>query len=126
MDAVVFDASLIWTPTPLTQVTASFSTGLDATSVSGSSGAITRTVSIDASHDLRENIKLNAKASVELAEYDGLSLEETTYTGSLGVDYSLGRKTTVTAQYSYEKFESNTSGDDYEVNTLGVRLTYKD
>jgi len=126
VDALVANASLTWTPSQLTEITASFSTDLGETTIGGSSGSVTRSASLDITHAWRENIELNAGVSVGYNDFNELSLDETTYNVSLGVDYDLGRKMTLGARYNYEKFDSSTSGADYEVNTVGVRLTYAD
>lgn len=124
--ALALNASLTWTPTPLTTVVAAISTGLGETTITGSSGSVNRTASIDITHDWRENITLNANASVEFTDFNAVDSEETTYSASVGFDYSLGRKTSLVARYRFEKFDATTPGRDYEINTIGVRLTYKD
>lgn len=126
VDALVVNASLTWIPSELTEITASLSTDLGETTLGGSSSAVTRTASLSLTHAWRENIELNASGSVELNKFNGLSRKETTYNASLGVDYELGRKMTLGARYSYVKFDSSTAGEDYETNTVGVRLTYAD
>ena len=126
VDALVVNASLRWAPSELTEITANFATDLGETTLGGSSGSVTRTASVNVTHALRDNIELNASASIDFDDFSGLSLEETTYNASFGVDYDLGRKMTVGARYSYEKFDNSTSGSDYETNTVGVRLTYAD
>lgn len=126
VDALILNASLTWRPSELTEVTASLATDLGQTTLGGSSGTLTRTASLGVTHAWRENIELSANASVEHNDFNGLSLEETTYNFSLGVDYDLGRNFTLGSRYVYEKFDSSAGGEDHAVNTVGVRLTYTD
>ncbi len=126
IDAFVLDASLTWSPTRLTEVRAAVTTGIDETSLSGSSGAVNRRASVNITHALRENIELSASGSIGFRDFNGSSLEETTYAASFGIDYDLGRNTTFGASYDFEKFNSNTPGQSYAVNTVGVRLTYSE
>ncbi len=126
VDALVANAAFTWAPSQLTVVTANLSTDLGQTTLSGSSGSVQRTASIGVTHAWRENIDLNARASVNYEDFNEISLNETTYNLSFGIDYELGRNMTLGARYQYQKFDSNAAGADYDVNTVGVRLTYAD
>ncbi len=126
VDALVANAAFTWTPSQLTVVTTNLSTDLGQTTLSGSSGSIRRTASVGVTHAWRENIDLNARAAIDFEDFNEISLNETTYNLSFGIDYTLGRNMTLGARYRYQKFDSSTAGADYDVNSVGVRLTYAD
>ncbi len=126
VDALVANAAFTWAPSQLTVVTANLSTDLGQTTLSGSSGSVQRTAALSVTHAWRENIDLNARASVSYEDFNEISLNETTYNLSFGVDYDLGRNLTLGARYRYQQFDSSAAGADYDVNTVGVRLTYAD
>jgi len=126
VDALVANAAFTWTPSQLTVVTANLSTDLGQTTLSGSSGSVQRTAALGVTHAWRENIDLNARASINYEDFNEISLNETTYNLSFGVDYDLGRNLTLGARYRYQKFDSSAADADYDVNTVGVRLTYAD
>ncbi len=126
VDALVANAAFTWAPSQLTVVTANLSTDLGQTTLSGSSGSVQRTAALSVTHAWRENIDLNARASVSYEDFNEISLNETTYNLSFGIDYDVGRNLTLGARYRYQKFDSSAAGADYDVNTVGVRLTYAD
>jgi len=125
-DALTANALLTWRPSRLTTVTTNLATDLGQTTLAGSSGSVVRSASVNVTHAWRENIELIAGASVQYEKFSGVSLDELTYSFSLGADYSLGRNTTLGARYNFEKFDSSAVGADYAINTVGVRLTYAD
>jgi hypothetical protein len=126
VDALTANALLTWRPSRLTTLTANLATDLGQTTLAGSSGSVVRTAAVNITHAWRENIELIAGASVQYEKFSGVSLDELTYSFSLGADYSVGRNMTLGARYNFEKFDSSAVGADYEVNTVGVRLTYDD
>lgn len=126
VDALVANAAFTWAPSQLTVVTANLSTDLGQTTLSGSSGSVQRSASLSVTHAWRENIDLNARAAIDYEDFNEISLNETTYNLSFGIDYDIGRNLTLGARYRYQKFDSSAAGADYDVNTVGVRLTYAD
>ncbi len=126
VDALVANAAFTWAPSQLTVVTANLSTDLGQTTLSGSSGSVQRSAALSVTHAWRENIDLNARAAINYEDFNDITLNETTYNLSFGIDYDIGRNMTLGARYRYRKFDSSTSGADYDVNSVGVRLTYAD
>ncbi len=74
------DASLIWSATPLTTVTAKAQTTLDDSVVAGASGAMTRTYSLDVAHELTRAFTLGATASWTGDDYVGVAQRDSTTT----------------------------------------------
>ena len=126
VDALVANAAFTWAPSQLTVVTTNLSTDLGQTTLGGSSGSVQRTAALSVTHAWRENIDLNARIAIDYEDFNEISLNETTYNLSFGIDYDIGRNLTLGARYRYQKFDSSAAGADYDVNSVGVRLTYAD
>ena len=122
--APTFDASLIWTATPLTSVTLRGTTTLNETTVANAAGAVNRTVSLDISHALLRNLTLSAVGTVGTNDYRGVALHETTVSGTLKADYNLTRSIVVRGSFTHERLQSSAVGADYTANTflLGLKL----
>jgi hypothetical protein len=116
------DASLIYTPTPLTTVTLRGSTTLNETTVAGAAGALTHTISGQISHDLLRNLTISALGSYFTNNYQGATLFEQGYTAGVKLEYKITRSVTVKASYSRERLTSNAVGDDYTANVFLVGL----
>lgn len=122
--APTFDASLIWTPTPLTTVTLKSTTTLSETNVANASGSVTRTTSAEIDHALLRNLTLGAIGSFGTNDYQGASIRETTLSGTLKAEYNLSRSVVVKGSFTHERLQSTTPGSDYTASTflLGLRL----
>ena len=124
LSAPTFDASLVWTASPLTTVTLKGATTAQETTVTGVSGAINRALSVEVAHALLRNLKLTALGSLGETDYQGVSLRERTLTGSLRADYNLTRSVVVRGSFTHERLQSSAAGSDYTANVflLGLKL----
>jgi hypothetical protein len=122
VDGLLANASLVWTATPLTTVTLTASTGFDESTVTGSSGYVSRTAGIEVDHALRRNWIVSASASLTRNDYDGISRIEDTVDAGLGVEYRLSRSVAVKGRYAYEHLASTVPGSDYTENAIMVGL----
>ena len=120
------DASLIYTPTPLTTVTLRGSTTLNETTVENASGALTHTITGQISHDLLRNLAISAVGSYFTNDYQGASLYEKGYSAGVKLEYKITRSIAVRASYSHERLSSNSVGDDYTANVFLVGLRIQD
>lgn len=129
------DASLIWTPTPLTTVTLRGSTTANETTVPNASGAIVRKVSGEISHALLRNLTISGLTSYQVTSYQGANISsaykgsstgfnERLFSATVKAEYSLTRTVAVKASYGYERLKSTVPGSDYTANVflLGLRL----
>jgi hypothetical protein len=118
------DASLIYTPTPLTKVTLRGTTSFDETSVANASGAVVRRVTLEISHALLRNVTLTALGTFQNTNYRGVTLDEKYFNGTLRAEYNLTRTVSVRASYTFEKLKSTSVGSDYTANVflLGLRF----
>ena len=115
-------ASVTWRPSDLTTFTLAGSSALSDSTSSNVSGSRTTTVDFDISHDLRENITLNASAGIE-AEKTGSGTDFTFTTGADGI-YRLTPWLALTAAYDFLAFDSPGGLDDYTEHrvTAGIEL----
>jgi hypothetical protein len=122
ISGVLANASLVWTPTPLTTVTLAAGTSFDETTEAGASGRIIRTAGVAVAHALRRNLVATASVSYETQTYDGIDREEDTVDAGLGVEYRLSPTTAVRGRYAFEKLTSTVPGEDYTANSMMVGL----
>lgn len=119
-----FDASLVWSVTPLTTITGRFNTEFGETSVAASAGALIRRGQVDVTHALLRNLNLAATGSITRSDYEGVSLSETTWVAGLKAEYSFNRYWMLRASYNRETLTSTSAGSGYtaDVFLLGLRL----
>jgi hypothetical protein len=124
LNGPLVDASLIYSPTPLTKVTLRGTTSFEETSVSNASGAVVRRLTLEVSHALLRNVTLTALGTFQDTQYRGVTLEEKYFNGTLRAEYNLTRTVAVRASYTFEKLKSTTVGSDYTANVflLGLRF----
>lgn len=118
------DASLIYTPTPLTKLTLRGTTAFEETSVSNASGAVVRRLTLEISHALLRNVTLTALGTFQDTQYRGVTLDEKYFAGTLRAEYNLTRTVAVRASYTFEHLKSTSVGSDYTANVflLGLRF----
>ena len=118
------DAALIWTASPLTTVSLVGTTALNETTVTGSSGTLTRGVTLSVAHALMRNFTLTGAVSYQNADYQGTSQRETTWGASLKADYNLTRSVVIRSSFTHQRLQSSVPGSDYTANTvlLGLRF----
>ena len=119
------DAALVWTASPLTTVTLAGTTALNETTVTNSSGALTRGVTLTVAHALFRNFTLTGVASYQLADYQGSSQRETTWGTSLKADYNLTRSVMVRSSFTHQRLQSTVPGSDYTANTVMLGLRFQ-
>ena len=117
-----FDASLAWAVTPLTTVTLKGNTTLAETTVAGSPGAVSRTISLELAHQLFYSVKLDALGSYGTNVYQGVSLREKTYMGTFSAEYDLSRSLALKASVSTQHFRSTAATADYTENKFMIGL----
>jgi hypothetical protein len=122
----VVEAALNWSVSPLTTVRLRGTTEFEETTLTGSSGSITRRLSLDLSHAFLRNLVFNAGASFSRADYNGIYRKDDTLRASLGVDYSLSRNLVLRGSYAREETRSNAPGNNVSSNVFlfGARLQF--
>ncbi len=119
-----FDSSLIWLASPLTTVTLRGATDINESTIPGASGSVSRRLSLDVAHTLRRNLTVGALGSVQTNTYQGVKLNENTYSGTLRADYTITKSLVVRGSFTHERLKSSNPGSDYTANIylVGLRL----
>jgi hypothetical protein len=124
MQSPLIDASLIWSATPLTALTAKAQTTLADTTTPGASGTVTRAYTIDVSHALTRRFTLVASAGYASDDYVGVALHDSTTSFGLRAEYHLSRDFVLKASATRQQYESSAPNSNYIANVfmLGLRL----
>ncbi|MDJ0932474.1 MAG: outer membrane beta-barrel protein [Breoghania sp.] len=110
--------------TRLTSVRLSASTTFEASSLTGASGSLVRLGELTVAHSLTNEVAVSVSGGAAYRSYQGIDLNELTYTGSATATYAITDMTDLQAEYSYEHFDSSRAGQDYDSHTIeaGVRF----
>jgi len=119
------DASLIYTPTPLTTVSLRATTTLNETTVENAAGTLSRTYSAQLSHDLLRNLSISAIGSYFTNNYEGASIFEHGYTAGVKLEYKLTRAITIHASVSHERLNSSLANSNYTDNVYMAGLRFQ-
>ena len=122
--APLFDASLIWSVTPLTTVTLKTATTLQDAVVAAASADINRSYTINLDHSFTDRIKFGLNGAIATDDYVGTSQTDRDYTIGATAEYHLSREVVLKASATHQQFVSNTPGSNFtaDVVMLGVRL----
>ncbi len=123
-NAVVVDASLVWTPTELTTLRASLATTIAETTEIGGTALKENLYTLAFEHRLLQNLILSGGVSLNVQNTLGTDREILTYQTTFGTEYRLNRNIYLTSLLSYTHYNSSTANSDYEIKsaTIGVRL----
>ncbi|MGD1036952.1 MAG: outer membrane beta-barrel protein [Roseiarcus sp.] len=124
MRAPLIDASLIWSATPLTTLTAKAQTSLADTMTAGASGAVARAYTLDVAHALTRAVTLGASAGYASDDYVGVALRDATTSLGLRAEYHLSRDLVLKASATRQQYSSSAPNSNYIANVfmLGLRL----
>ena len=121
---LITDASLTWTPTPLTTVKLKAATTLAETNTAGASGAVQRSVGVELSHALLRNLTLGASLNYTNTDYQGIRQTDQLFAAGLKAEYTLTRSVVLKTSFTHERLKSSAPGTDYTANVflLGLRF----
>jgi hypothetical protein len=122
--APLFDASLIWSATPLTTVTLKAATTLQDAVIAAASADINRSYTINLDHSFTERFKFGLNAGLGTDDYVGTNQTDRNYTIGATAEYHLSREVVLKASATHQQFVANTPGSSFaaDVVMLGVRL----
>ena len=126
LNGLLFDASLIYSMTALTNVKLLASTVAGETTVPGTSGVFTRNGGIEIEHSFRRWLVGAVKFNYGLDDYVGSPRKDDRYTVSAALTYKLNRMAQIKGEVRQEWLESTVPGVDYAASVflLGMRLQY--
>jgi hypothetical protein len=99
--APIARATVIWTPTELTTVTASLLRAIEDPTQAGSSGYTYTMLGLRVDHEYARNILLSASAGADFVSYLQNGGTQTGYYASVGIAWLINREMRLSAQYSY-------------------------
>lgn len=122
----ILESILTWSISPLTTLRLRASTSFDETTTAGSSGALTRLVGLELTHDLLRNLRVTGTGTISRSDYQGVRLTEDQIRAGVGLDYSITRNIVARASYAYERTISSNPGSGITANVVlfGLRLQY--
>lgn len=120
----LIDASLVWQLSPLTKVTAKAGSEFQETTSMGSSGAVSRKISLEVAHDLWRNLTMTGSLAYAVSTYQGTGRVEQTITPGMKLDYKIDRNFIIRGSYNYERAISEVAGSGYFSHTflMGLRI----
>ncbi|GAB4514586.1 MAG: hypothetical protein Tsb0019_12670 [Roseibium sp.] len=125
LSGLIVDATLVWSPSRLTTVTAGLGTSFEATDIDGASGSIIYSGDLRLAHAFSDRLAGETGVGYSLRNYEGVSIEERTLTGFGGVTVALTRNVALTADYTHRRFDSSQEGSDYSENTVEAGLRFR-
>jgi len=125
LSGLVVDASLVWSPSRLTTVTAGLGTSFEATDIDGASGSIIYSGDLRLAHGFSDRFVAETGLGYSYRTYEGVSIEERTLTGFGGLTFALTQNVALTADYTHRRFDSSTDGSDYTENAVEAGLRFR-
>jgi hypothetical protein len=126
LNGFLFDASLIYSMSALTNLKLLASTVAGETTVPGTSGVLTRNAGIEVEHSFRRWLVGAVKFNYGLDDYVGSPRKDNRFAVSAALTYKLNRMAQIKGEVRQEWLESTVPGNDYvaSVFLLGMRLQY--
>ncbi|MEE4235926.1 MAG: outer membrane beta-barrel protein [Anderseniella sp.] len=120
--ALGMDANVSWAPTALTTVQFTAASQIEESSDPLVSGATNWTAGVLVSHQMLDNVALEAGASMGYTDYDDIS-SETGFGATLGAAYAIHRDVELTAGYEFSltKPDAGNSTSEHRVSS-GLRF----
>jgi hypothetical protein len=100
-DTVIFEGTLIWTPTELTTVTTSLVRNLQDAAQETLSGYVYSGARVDIDHELRRNLVLSVHGGAQAAQYQQSSQNQTLATAGARVSWWLNNHVRLGASYDF-------------------------
>ncbi len=118
------DGALVYTISPLTTATLRATTSLADTTLAGSSGAISRGISVDLAHALFRNLAIDLTGSAQFDVYKGVVASDSLLSGGVKATYSFTREVQLTASATHSKLSSTLAGSSFTdtIFLVGMRL----
>lgn len=124
LSGVVAGTNLVWSPTRRTTVTAGIDTSFETTTIAGSAGSIIYAGDLRLAQEFGDRLVAELGVGYTRRSYEGVDIDEDTYTALAGMTYAFSRYAALQAQYTYRSFSSSQAGSDYVENAIeaGVRF----
>jgi hypothetical protein len=126
LEGFLFDASLIYAMSALTNIKLTASTVAAETTVAGTAGTLSRNVGIEVEHAFRRWLIGGVKFNYGLDDYIGSTRKDDRYSVAATLTYKLNRMAQIKGELRQEWSHSTQPGVDYTATVflLGARLQY--
>jgi len=125
LSGLLVDASLVWSPSRLTTVTAGVGTNFATTDIDGASGSIIYAGDLRVAHGFSSRLVGEVGVGYSYRTYQGVSIDERTFSALGEVTYALTRNAALTAGYTFRDFDSSRSGSDYTENRVEAGIRFR-
>ena len=122
IDGVIVDANLAWRASALTTFLLTARSDFVDTTTTGSFGALSRQVGLEARHTIRRYLIGIAGIKYTVNPYDAVYINERDLTTEAGFDYYLNRDAIIFARYQHIDFHSTVTGSNYADDIVHVGL----
>lgn len=116
-------ASLIWTPTGLTTVSAFVTREIIETTVGGAAAIFETSGRLVLDHELLRNLLLQARVSVIDDDFQGIDRSDTYIAAGFGANYLMNRYVRLDLNYDYLDGGSDAQGQDFTDNTVSFGVS---
>ncbi|WP_257098712.1 outer membrane beta-barrel protein [Pseudovibrio flavus] len=124
LSGLLVDASLVWSPTRRNTVTGTIATNFYGTNIDDSAGSILYSGELSLAHQFHEDFVGDATLGYSIRDYEGVSISEEEFSGSIGLEYAFSDYAAVVGRYTFSSFDSSEPNSDYTSSTIeaGLRL----
>lgn len=122
VEGMIVDANLAWRASPLTSFLLTARSDFYDTTTTGSPGALSRLVGLEARHAFRRHLIGIAGVTYNVVPYEDVPLTERSLTSELGLDYYLHRDVILFGRYQHITYQSTAPASDYDVDILRVGM----
>ena len=105
-EGLVFDANLRYRPSALTVLSFQAVSELEPTDLDNSIGSFTDSFEFTLRHSFRPNLILTSSLGYEVEDFEGIDVEQESWSFSLGAEYILTREVRLFANYTYTEVDT--------------------
>jgi hypothetical protein len=121
----IFDANLGYRMSALTSFLLTAKSDVTESSLTGSGGALSRQVGVEARHSFRRDVIASAGLAYAVSDFSGASQVEKEIRSTLGVEYFLNREVTMFSRYLHTNFDSTNSTRNYNADEFRIGMRVK-
>jgi hypothetical protein len=122
---IIVDANLGYRMAALTSFLLTARSDIQESSLSGSGGALSRQIALEARHSFRRNLIASAGLGYSVADFEGVSQVEKEARANLGVEYFVNREVTLFSRYQHTNFTSTDTTRNYNADEFRVGMRVK-
>ena len=122
LQGIIYDASLVWTPTRLFTASLKGQGEIEETGQSNSPGSINRSLALELNNSWTHRLSSTLKAEYEEKDYAGISRTDSEMTVGLGVEYLFSRSWVLDTGYEYKMADADS---DYREGRFHIGLKWR-